>query len=120
VVQRGERGSVHGLWIEANPEDVVLQSIRGGGPIHIPRDAITGMSVQRGYRNQGLRGALLGAGFGVLGGIIIAQTTDVFDGAGVAVGVSVGAALPVGLVIGLLTRSPEWEGIDMSALPPPG
>ena len=117
VVQRGARGAVHGYWVEATEADVVVTSIPGGGPIRIPRADITGMSVQRGQRSQALAGALLGAGLGVVAGVIAGRSSDVFEGTGQAVGVSVGIGLPVGLLIGWLIKSPEWDGIDMGALP---
>lgn len=116
VVQRGARGAVHGLYVEATAGDILLQSIRGGGPIRIQRSAITGMSVQRGQRSQAWAGALIGIGVGLVGGVVLAQTTDVFGGTGVAVGASAGAALPLGLLVGWLVKSPEWDGVDMGAL----
>jgi len=118
IVQRGARGAVHGLYVEADATEVVLRSIRGGGPIRIPRSEITGMSVQRGTRGHGWAGALAGIGVGVVAGVVLGQTTTAFDSTGEAVGISVGAALPIGLLIGLLIKSPEWDGVDMGSLSP--
>lgn len=117
VVQRGVRGAVHGLYVEATPQEIRLQSIEGGGPIRILRDAITGMSVQRGQRSQALKGSMFGIGLGVAAGIVLGQVSDRFE-TGEAVGISVGAAVPLGLIIGLLMRSPEWDGVDMPELSP--
>ncbi len=116
VVQRGARGAVHGLFLEATSGEIVLRSIQGGGPIRIARSDITGMSVQRGERSHTMAGALIGAGLGMVGGIVLGQTTDVFDGTGAAVGVSAGVALPVGLLVGWLIKSPEWDGVDMGVM----
>ena len=118
IVQRGARGAVHGLFVEATSQDILIRSMTGGGPIRIPRADITGMSVQRGYRKQVLKGALVGIGIGVVGGIILGQTSGSVDNTGVAVGISVSAALPLGLLVGWLIRSPEWDGIDMADLTP--
>jgi len=118
VVQRGERGAVHGLFVEATAQHIVLRSLRGGGPIRISRADITGMSVQRGHRSNALKGALVGIGVGVVTGIILGQTSGSVDNTGVAVGISVGAALPLGLLVGWLIRSPEWDGIDMVDMAP--
>ena len=117
VVQRGARGAVHGHWVGATADEVRIRSIPGGGPIRIPRSEITGMSVQRGQRSAALSGALLGAGLGLVAGVVLGQTSDAFESTGAAVGISVGVALPVGLLIGWLVKSPQWDGIDMRALP---
>ncbi len=119
VVRRGERGAVHGPFVEATRQEIVLGTDLEAGTLRIPRETITGMSVQRGYRSQRLKGSLIGIGAGIVGGIIIGQRVDDFGGgtAG-AVGISVGAALPLGFLIGWLFRSPEWDGIDLAALVP--
>ena len=116
VVQRGQRGATHGLFVAATNLAIVLSVDGGGEVLEIPRANVTGLSVQRGYRHHTLQGALFGIGVGVLGGVIIGQTTDSFDGTGMAVGASVAVGLPLGLLLGWLTRSPEWDGVDLSAL----
>ena len=119
VVRRGERGAVHGLFLEATRVEIVLDTALDVGTLRIPRETITGMSVQRGHRSQRLKGSLIGIGVGIVSGLIIAQSAEDFRGgtAG-AVGISVGAGLPLGFVIGWLFRSPEWDGIDLAALVP--
>ena len=118
VVQRGQRGAVQGFFVEASTFEVVLKSEQDNATIRLARAGITGMSVQRGYRSHTRKGALIGLGVGVLGGILLGQTSDSFESTGAAVGASVGAALPIGMLIGWFVRSPEWEGIDMAAITP--
>lgn len=48
VVRRGERGAVDGLFVEATPVEIVLGIDLDVGTLRIPRETITGMSVQRG------------------------------------------------------------------------
>jgi hypothetical protein len=118
VVRRGEPGAIFGVLVEATSGAVVVDPRSPPGTITIPRGSITGMSVQRGYRTRALRGALIGFGAGIAGGVVLGQALDTFDGTAVAVGASVGAALPLGLLIGWLVRSPDWDGVDMAALAP--
>jgi hypothetical protein len=116
VVQRGQRGATHGLFVAATNLAITLSVGGDGEVLEIPRANVTGLSVQRGYRHHTFQGALLGIGVGVLGGIILGQTTDSFDSTGMAVGASVAGGLPLGLLLGWLARSPEWDGVDLSAL----
>lgn len=116
MVQRGRRGATHGLFVAATNLAITLSVGEDGDVLEIPRANVTGLSVQRGYRHHTFQGALLGIGVGVLGGIILGQTTDSFDSTGMAVGASVAGGLPLGLLLGWLARSPEWDGVDLSAL----
>jgi hypothetical protein len=116
VVQRGQRGAIQGLFVEATSVVIVLSIDDDQEILEIPRANITGLSVQRGYRHQKLKGALFGIGAGVLGGVIVGQKTDAFSGTGTAVGASVAVGLPLGLLVGWLARSPEWDGVTLSAL----
>lgn len=93
---------------------MVLESKGDGPAIQIPRANVTGISVQCGYRRQTLKGAVVGIGIGVVGGILLGQPSDTFYNTAVAVGTSVGVGLLTGSLVGWFVRSPEWDGVDMS------
>ncbi len=117
IVRSGERGALYGRYVEATGAEVVITPEGAAAALRVPRSAISGMSVQRGHRDQRLRGALLGMGLGIVAGLIVDQASDdAPGGAAGSVGISVGVGVPLGFLVGLLIRTPEWDGVDLSLL----
>ncbi|HEY8233525.1 MAG TPA: hypothetical protein VIJ10_12750 [Vicinamibacteria bacterium] len=100
-------GSVVGL----EPSAVLLQGQKGAAPTRVPLGPTTTIEVSGGRRSKAGRGAVLGAAFGLMPGLLMTfgdynTDSEYSPGAVAAVGAAAGAA--VGAAVGWVLKTEQW------------
>jgi len=107
-------GTIEGTLVGSDGDTLTLG--REGGSVTLPLEAVTGLEVRRETsrgRNVG-RGALIGAGVGMIAGAIYVGGINAYTPAGAGMLGAPGSAL--GVLVGLLMPTTTWRPVDTKGL----